>query len=100
MKIKISKDFQKSVDKLSGKTLSSVLNVLREVKCAASIEEITDCKKLVDYDYVYRIRIGSYRAFFIFHIQIVDDMIFFQYLISRGAAYTKKVEKNLRQKDR
>jgi mRNA interferase RelE/StbE len=100
MKIKISKDFQKSVDKLSGKTLSSVLNVLLEVKRAGGIEEITDCKKLVDYDYVYRIRIGSFRAFFIFHIQIVDDMVFFQYLISRGEAYAKKIEKNLRKKDK
>ncbi len=100
MKIKISKDFQKSVDKLSGKILTSVLNVIKEVKNANSIDEITDCKKLTDFNSIYRIRIGGYRAFFTFHVEVIDDTIIFHYLISRGEAYSKKAEKNLRQKDK
>ena len=68
MKIKYSKDFEKSVRKLSGKTLDSVRNTILEVKNASCLDEITDCKKLVGYDNVYRIRVGSLRAFFIFHI--------------------------------
>lgn len=64
MKVEYSKDFVKSVKKLSGKILISVKDAIQEVIDANSIDEITDCKKLVDYDFIYRIRIGSYRAFF------------------------------------
>jgi mRNA-degrading endonuclease RelE of RelBE toxin-antitoxin system len=100
MKVEYSKDFEKSVRKLSGKMLLSVRTAIQEVIDARSIDEITDCKKLVDYDYVYRIRIGDYRAFFIFHVQIVDDTVMFGYLVSRGEAYARKTGKNLRQKDK
>lgn len=100
MKIKYSKDFEKAVRKLSGKTLNSVKNTILEVKNATSLDEITDCKKLVNYDNVYRIRIGSLRAFFIFHIQIIDDCVFFKYLVPRGEAYDKKYKEKLREDDR
>ena len=100
MKIKYSKDFEKSVRKLSGKTLNSVKNTILEVKNATGLDEITDCKKLVGYDNVYRIRIGSLRAFLIFHIQILDDYLFFKYLVPRGEAYDKKYKEKLREDDR
>ncbi len=100
MKIKYSKDFEKSVRKLSGKTLNSVKNMILEVKNATGLDEITDCKKLIGYDNVYRIRIGSLRAFLIFHIQIIDDYVFFKYLVPRGEAYDKKYKEKLREDDR
>lgn len=31
---------------------------------------------------------------------IVDDTVLFEYLLPKGEAYTKKTEKNLRQKDK
>ena len=65
MNVEYSKPFLKAVDKLSGKVLSSVLDMIREVKNANGIDEITNCKKLIAYKSVYRIRIGDYRAFFI-----------------------------------
>ena len=99
MKVEYSKDFEKTVRRLSGKMLDSVRKVVREVKNAERIEQITDCKKLVGYDFVYRIRIGSYRAFFIFHVEIEDDTVKFQYLVSRGEAYDKKNKDNLRKHD-
>jgi len=99
MKVGYSKSFMKAVDKLSGKQLKSVLNAIKEVKEAQGLEDITDCTRLVGYQSVYRIRIGSYRAFFTFHIEIVDDVVMFQYLISRGQAYTKKVEQELKRLD-
>ncbi len=86
MKTKYSKEFEKSVRKLSGKTLNSVRNTILEVKNASSLDEISDCKKLVGFDNVYRIRIGNLRAFFIFHIEIIDDYVFFKYLVPRGEA--------------
>ncbi|MBQ1797186.1 MAG: hypothetical protein IIZ88_05450 [Prevotella sp.] len=99
MRIKISKSFSKAIDRLSGKQLNSVLDVIKEVKAAQGIEDITDCTRLVGYHSVYRIRIGGYRAFFTFHIEIVDDVVYFRYLVSRGQAYTKKVESELKRLD-
>lgn len=99
MKIKISKSFSKAIDRLSGKQLNSVLDVIKEVKAAQGIEDISDCTRLVGYHSVYRIRIGGYRAFFTFHIEIVDDVVNFRYLVSRGQAYTKKVETELKRLD-
>ena len=63
MNVEYSKPFLKAVDKLSGKVLSSVLDMIREVKNANGIDEITNCKKLIAYKSVYRIRIGDYSAY-------------------------------------
>ena len=46
MKYRLSKAFGKSIERLGGKELRSVLAVLDEVECASSIYEISDCKKL------------------------------------------------------
>lgn len=99
MRVEFSKEFEKAVRKLSGKMLESVRETVLEVINARSIEELTDCKKLVDFDFIYRLRIGGYRAFFSFHVQIVDDCVMFLYLVPRGQAYDKKMEKNLQRKD-
>ena len=92
-------EFEKAVRKLSGKMLDSVRQVIQEVIDAQSIEELTDCKKLVDYEFIYRLRIGSYRAFFSFHVQIVDDCVQFLYLVPRGQASDRKMGKNLQRND-
>ncbi len=100
MNIEYSKDFEKSVKKLSGKMLDSVRGVISEVKNAESIKDITDCKKLVGYRNVYRIRIGDYRAFFTFHVEIINDTVIFRYLVSRGEAYAKKMDESLKRIDK
>ncbi len=100
MKVDFSKDFEKSVRKLSGKMLSSVKEVIQEVIDAKDLNDLTDCIRLSGYNYVYRIRTGDYRAFFVFHVQVIDDTVMFEYLVSRGEAYAKKVEQNLRKKDK
>lgn len=64
MKVDFSKDFNKSVRKLSGKILQSVILTIDEVKMAQSIELISNCKKIESLNSVYRIRIGDKRAFF------------------------------------
>ena len=99
MNVDYSKDFKKSVKKLSGKMLDSVRRVVEEVKNAESLKDITDCKKLVGYRNVYRIRIGDYHAFFTFHIEIINDTIIFRYLVPRGEAYDKKAQKELKRID-
>ena len=99
MKVRYSKEFEKSVRKLSGKMLQSVKSAILEVMQAESVENITDCKKLTGYQNVYRIRIGSLRAFFTLHIEIIDNIVFFRFLVSRGEAYDKKNEKRLKEID-
>ena len=79
--------------------LDSVRRVVEEVKNAESLKDITDCKKLVGFRNVYRIRIGDYRAFFTFHIEIINDTIIFRYLVPRGEAYDKKAQKELKRID-
>ena len=51
MKVEYSKAFVKAVRKLSGKVLDSVRNAIQGVMEARCIDEITDCKKLVGYDF-------------------------------------------------
>ena len=99
MKVRYSKEFEKSVRKLSGKMLQSVKSAILEVMQAESVENITDCKKLTGYQNVYRIRIGSLKAFFTLHIEIIDNVVFFRFLVSRGEAYDKKNEKRLKEID-
>ena len=99
MKVEYSKVFIKAFNKLSGKQRDSVRDAIAEVKKAQGLEEITDCIRMVGYHTIYRIRIGGYRAFFTFHVEIVDDVVKFQYLVSRGQAYTKKIEKELKRLD-
>ena len=99
MKVEYSKVFIKAVNKLSGKQRDSVRDAIAEVKKAQGLEEITDRIRMVGYHTIYRIRIGGYRAFFTFHVEIVDDVVKFQYLVSRGQAYTKKIEKELKRLD-
>ena len=100
MKVAYSKSFEKSVRKLSGKMLDSVRHVIKEVKQAEDIKQVTNCKLLVGYKHVYRIRIGDYRAFFTFHIEVIDGVVFFEYLVSRGEAYGKKMEQSLKRIDK
>jgi len=98
MNLLYSKSFIKAASKLTGKYKISLQKKIKEVKAAASVEELTDCKKLKNFNNAYRIRIGDYRAFFI--LTIVDNTVNLEYLISRGDAYNKEYTKNLRAKDK
>ena len=99
MNVAYSRSFQKAVSRLSGKMRGAVRAMILEVKAASSISQITDCKKLVGYDRAYRIRVGSYRAFFTIHVEVVGETIVFEYLVPRGEAYSKKMMNNLKERD-
>ena len=99
MNVDFSKDFAKSVRRLSGKILQSVIAMIDEVRDAQSIEQISNCKKIEALNNVYRIRIGDRRAFFVLHIQIEGDLVMFEYVFNRGEAYDKKNMQKLRNKD-
>lgn len=99
MKVEYSKAFIKASKKLSGKTLDNLRRTIIEVKAAKELSEITDCKKLTNFTNTYRIRIGDYRAFFTCHIQVVNGVVKFEFLVSRGQAYSKEMIQKLRSKD-
>lgn len=75
-------------------------SALTEIKAANTIHEITGCRKLVGYDNVYRIRVGSPAPFFTILIEIVDDTVFFRYLVPRGQAYDNRMQTRLRATDK
>ena len=99
MRVEYSKAFVKAVKKLSGKMLDSVRATIQEVIDAQSVDQISNCKKLLGFDFVYRIRIGNYRAFFTFHVHIENGVVMFEYLLPRGEAYDKKNQEKLRRVD-
>ncbi len=99
MKVDFSKEFTKALDNLSGKIHHSVVEAINNVIDANSLEEISNCRKIESLNSVYRIRIGSKRAFFVLHIQIDGDLVKFEYLVSRGESYDKKNMERLRKQN-
>ena len=100
MKVEFSKAFIKSSKHLSGKMLESLRRTIAEAKAAKDIQDITDCKKLVGYHNIYRIRLGDYRALFTIEVEFSGDTVFFQYLAPRGEAYGKKIKTELKRLDK
>lgn len=99
MRVDFSKDFAKAIDRLSGKIYESVRDAINNVIDATSLEDIHNCKKIETLNSVYRIRIGSKRAFFVLHLEIEGDLVKFEYLLNRGEAYDKKNIEKLRNRD-
>ena len=100
MKVKYSKEFQKNVLKQSGKIQISIAKAIREVIVANSLNEITNCKKLTGLDNIYRIRIGSLRAVFLFHILINENgEVCFLNILPRGQVYDKRNFESFKNKD-
>jgi len=99
MKVEYSKRFQKETQKQSGKVKESVIKTIQEVKQAKTLDDITDCKKILSLKNIYRISIGDLRAFFVFHVMIEDGYVYFLSLVSRGQAYDKKNIQMLRKLD-
>lgn len=97
MNVEYSHAFIKAAIKLDGRYKATLRKKIGEVKTASSIEQLTDCKKLKGFNNTYRIRIGSYRAFFIF--TIINNTVCFEYLVSRGDAYNKEYLKSLKAKE-
>lgn len=97
MNVKISKEFEKSARKLSGKYKESLKNVMIGIRTARSVADIGNCKKLIGYNTVYRIRLGDYRIFFL--LEIVGQTVFLKYLVNRGEAYGKEYQEKLKLND-
>lgn len=100
MKIEYSKEFIKNAQQLTGKMRDSLQRVIVEIRDVSDVHELTDCKRLKGFKSIYRIRIGDKRAFFQFHVKITKGTVFFILIANRGQAYSKEVEKKLRNLDK
>lgn len=99
MQVEYSKEFIKNASKLSGKMRESLASVIQQVRDAADVQHITDCKRLKGFKSIYRIRIGDKRAFFQFHVRIESNKVFFILIANRGESYNKEIEQKLKQLD-
>ena len=98
MKVEYSKQFVKAAYKLKGKYKISLQKIITEVMKAKEVAEVTNCIKMVGLQNSYRIKMGDYRLIFI--LKIIDQVAFFELLLSRGEVYRKGHEMNLRKKDK
>ena len=98
MKVEYSKQFAKAAYKLSGKYKISLQRIITEVKEAEALTEIANCIKMAGLSHTYRIKMGDYRLVFI--LKVVDDIVFFELLLSRGEVYKKEYETTLRRKEK
>ena len=94
MKVKFSKEFEKSAKQLAGKYKESLKHVILEIRTVQSVGDIGNCKKLIGYNSVYRIRLGNYRIFFL--LEISEQTVFLKYLVNRGEAYNKEYKERLK----
>ena len=91
-----SKQFVKATQKLSGKYKDSLKRIVSEVKLARNIHEVAGCIKLVTFRNHYRIKMGDYRVIILLIVK--ENTAVFELLVSRGEAYDKEHEKQLRKK--
>ncbi len=100
MKVIYRKSFVKEVDKITSRNKALkelVAKAILDLKDAQSLKDIDNCKKLVGYNSLYRLKIDGYRAFF-FHLTGEDELTL-HYLAIRSKAYAKEMKKNLRSID-
>ena len=98
MKVEYSKQFVKAAYQLTGKYKISLQRIIAEVMQANDVADLTNCIKMVGFRNSYRIKMGDYRLIFIF--KVVDQVVLFELLLSRGEIYRKEHEMNLRKKDK
>ena len=97
MKVEYSKQFVKAAYKLQGKYKISLRKIITEVGLAKDITEVANCIKMVGLQNSYRIKMGDYRLIFI--LKVVDQVAFFELLLTKGEVYRKGHEMNIRRKD-
>lgn len=72
MKVFVTKEFEKDVDKeLSKKMQLKLADIIKELQNASTLYSINDLKKLKGYKTAYRIRMGDYRIGFILEKDII-----------------------------
>ena len=97
MRVEYSKQFVKAACKLTGKYKISLQRIISEIILVKGVSNITNCVKMVGFQNSYRIKLGDYQLIFI--LKVVDQVVLFELLLSRGEVYRKEHEMNLRKKE-
>lgn len=98
MNVEYSKQFVKAAYKLTGKYKMTLQRIVADVIRAEDVKDLTKCLKMVGFQNAYRIKMGDFRLIFIF--SVVDQVVIFELLLSRGEVYRKEHEMNLRKKEK
>ena len=98
MKVEYSKQFIKAAYKFTGKYKLSLQRIIAEVIQVKNVADLTNCTKMAGFQNSYRLKMGDYRLIFIF--RIVDQVVLFELLLSRGEIYRKEHEMSLRKKEK
>ncbi len=87
MKIFYEKSFSRDLDKLKHEKAvkRNLMKLIEEVKKAASISELKDCRKLEGYKAYYRLRVGDFRL----GVKVSKDGIVFVRFLHRKDIYRK-----------
>jgi len=86
MNVEFDKSFHKALKKINQKSLfPKIEEIINECEKAASVQEISNIKKLSGFVHFYRIRIGDYRI----GIEISNNTITFITIANRKDIYKK-----------
>ena len=80
MKIEIRKSAIKDLKKISNPFKSNIHNKILELK---NFPDITNIKKLTNFEPAYRLRVGEYRILF----DVFDDVIYIARVLHRKESY-------------
>ena len=86
MKVKITKNFYKDVEKLDNiKIISAVEKIVLTIENVDSLHQIywVNVKKLKGYNKYYRVRIWNYRLWF----ELQDNVVIFRRILPRKDIY-------------
>jgi mRNA interferase RelE/StbE len=84
MKVLFEKSFGRDLKKIKDKRLrKQVQEVIDQVKSAASINDVSNLKKMQDFDTYCRIRLGNYRI----GIEISEGQVIFVCFLNRKDIY-------------
>lgn len=80
MKIELRRSAVKDLDKITSKNKN---RIIKSIGSLANFPQISNVKRLVESDYAYRLRVGSYRILF----DVINDTVFIARILHRKDSY-------------
>lgn len=82
MKIELRKSALKDLEKLDKSVKNKIIKAIQNLQ---KFPDVSNCKKLTDFDPAYRLRVGDYRILF----DVFNDVIYIARVLNRKDAYKK-----------
>ncbi|OHD84005.1 type II toxin-antitoxin system RelE/ParE family toxin [Sulfuricurvum sp. RIFCSPLOWO2_12_FULL_43_24] len=83
MRLEIKKQFLKDIENVPKNIKIEIVHIIELLETSASLQELSNLKKLKGYNNYYRIRIGQYRM----GIALVDDAVVLSRFLHRKEVY-------------